>query len=223
METSSALESLAANIRIEHGRASALARDALDHALEAGRLLIEAKAKLTHGAWLPWLETNCPEIKKRQVQRYIRLAEKVPALSKASRETHLSIRGALALLSEPRAEPEALPFELDAETGAQGILRPSRRERIFIHVMPSDDAPDPDTGLGYFYLSALHSAPGEHVSSVDASKRPIRRDYVAMMLGYLCPRWREAEWSSQGFMPVDHNLWLYSDRRQWFEEEVLGR
>ena len=101
------LDSLAANIRIEHGRAVALARDALDHALKAGRLLIEAKAKLAHGAWLPWLETNCPEIQKRQVQRYIRLAEKVPALSKASRETHLSIRGALALLAESKPEQES--------------------------------------------------------------------------------------------------------------------
>lgn len=219
------LDNLATQIRLEHGRAMDLAKDALQHALEAGRLLIKVKTEVGHGNWLPWLGANCPEISTRQAQRYVRLAEKAPLLGDATRVSHLSIRGALALLSEPRAEPVALPFELDAETGAIGILRPSRREQITIHVMPSDDPPDPDTGLGYFYLSALHFNIGEgasDASSVDASKRPIRHDYVTRMLGHLCSGWREAEWGSQGFMPFDHNPWLYSSRRQWFELEVLA-
>ena len=55
------LASLAARIRAEHKAFIGLARKSLDHAFNAGNLLIEAKAKLDkHGQWLPWLRKHCP-------------------------------------------------------------------------------------------------------------------------------------------------------------------
>ena len=44
-------EQLTAAIRQEHEAASVAARSALEHALEAGRLLTEAKRKIPHGSW----------------------------------------------------------------------------------------------------------------------------------------------------------------------------
>ena len=51
----------------------------LKHAIECGRLLIEAKATLPHGAWLPWLEANV-SFGARQAQKYMRLADHADAL-----------------------------------------------------------------------------------------------------------------------------------------------
>jgi Protein of unknown function (DUF3102) len=90
------LDPLAVKIRAEHAAASAAARDAIGHAINAGRLLLEAKGKLKHGEWLPWLEKHC-ELSERQAQRYMRVAQKAPALLEANptRVSDLSMRGAL--------------------------------------------------------------------------------------------------------------------------------
>ena len=52
------LTDLAARIRVEHGAAASLG-DAARHAIAAGELLIEAKALVRHGQWLPWLRDHC--------------------------------------------------------------------------------------------------------------------------------------------------------------------
>ena len=52
------LSLLAAAINAEHRAAFGAAAKAIEHAAECGRHLIEAKALLPHGDWLPWLEAN---------------------------------------------------------------------------------------------------------------------------------------------------------------------
>ena len=54
----SALVSLASDINREHQFAFGKAREALEHARRAGELLIQAKAGVPHGEWLPWLAAN---------------------------------------------------------------------------------------------------------------------------------------------------------------------
>ena len=58
MNLPATLPALAADIRQHHeaGRRDAIAM--AEHWLEAGRLLIEAKAQIPHGGWAGWLETN---------------------------------------------------------------------------------------------------------------------------------------------------------------------
>jgi hypothetical protein len=56
------LADLAAQIEREHGFAVSAARNAVEHVVRCGRLLREAKAKLPHGQWLPWLEKHCPSV-----------------------------------------------------------------------------------------------------------------------------------------------------------------
>ena len=56
------------------GRLLAPPRRRSEHAAECGRRLIEAKALLPHGEWLPWLEANT-EVIPRQSQKYMRLAD----------------------------------------------------------------------------------------------------------------------------------------------------
>ena len=72
-------------------------RRGLEHALRAGELLIEAKAGLAHGQWLPWLKENCSDVSERSAQNCMRMAREVAKLepSNAKRVADLSFRDAL--------------------------------------------------------------------------------------------------------------------------------
>jgi Protein of unknown function (DUF3102) len=70
---SNSLTDLAARINTEHEAASEALRRSLDHAITAGTLLLEAKAQLSHGQWLPWLKTHC-HVPERTARLYMRLA-----------------------------------------------------------------------------------------------------------------------------------------------------
>ena len=72
-------------------------RSAVAHAIQAGELLIEAKAQVAHGEWLPWLEANCP-LSERQARNYMRLARNRQRVADLP-----TIRNAVALLAEPRS------------------------------------------------------------------------------------------------------------------------
>jgi Protein of unknown function (DUF3102) len=79
-------------------------QNALARAVEAGKLLIEAKVKYgQRGTWKAWLNGNC-ELSERTAQLYMQLAEgrsKIEAeLAKKDGATvaDLSLRGALSLL-----------------------------------------------------------------------------------------------------------------------------
>lgn len=102
------LNALAGQIKIEHEAAIGSARTALKHALRAGELLLEAKALVKHGQWLPWLSANV-DVSERQAQKYMQLALNRPALeAKAPSEADLTIGDALELIAKPK---EATPLE----------------------------------------------------------------------------------------------------------------
>src|SRR5258708_1445730 len=78
-DLSPSLERLATRIRKEQRAIEAAYWSAVDHAMAAGDLLIEAKRKLKHGEWLPWLTIHC-EISERVAQKYMLLARKRPEI-----------------------------------------------------------------------------------------------------------------------------------------------
>jgi hypothetical protein len=93
------LEAIASEIRKEVEAAEHAWQGAVTHAIRAGELLIEAKAQVRHGEWLPWIEANFPG-RPRTAQDYMRLARN------ARRVAYLpSVREAVAALSEPTGEP----------------------------------------------------------------------------------------------------------------------
>jgi hypothetical protein len=98
------LDALAVEINTEHEAALSAVRSGLHHAHRAGELLIEAKAALDHGAWLPWLAEHCPAVSERVAQMYMRVAQHWPALEAAAntkRVSHLPLREALTFLAKP--------------------------------------------------------------------------------------------------------------------------
>lgn len=67
------LNELASKIKQHHEEAITTARRSLDHAKEAGKLLLDAKAQLDHGKWLPWLKEI--GVKDRTARLYIQCAK----------------------------------------------------------------------------------------------------------------------------------------------------
>jgi hypothetical protein len=96
---SNSLPELAARIRAEHAATGAALKSSIDHSIAAGELLIEAKAKVPHGGWLPWLGDNCA-ISERTAQLYMRLAKNRSAIETQMRNSvaDLSLNEAAALL-----------------------------------------------------------------------------------------------------------------------------
>jgi hypothetical protein len=98
---SNSLADLAARIRTEHDAATVSMKAGVLHAIQAGALLIEAKEKLEHGQWLPWLKANC-EISERTAQQYMRLARHRDEIdTKSAEHADLPVSRALRLLAKP--------------------------------------------------------------------------------------------------------------------------
>lgn len=124
------LTDLASRINTEHAAVETSFRNGFEHAVECGRLLIEAKAKIPHGAWLPWLAMSCT-VSKRTVQVYMQLAKETPRLgSNAQHVAHFSLRQAIASVSRQVTTTAKLPapvvtkaLEESGDPAIQGALK----------------------------------------------------------------------------------------------------
>ncbi len=102
------LDDLASQIRIASSEAMRHANEATEGALLAGKLLLEAKAQIEHGAWESWVTANC-ELAPRTARAYMQLAKTVPALEDSNRQrvAVLPLREALkAIATDPTAPPK---------------------------------------------------------------------------------------------------------------------
>jgi hypothetical protein len=94
-------EDLATLIRREHEAASTAARSALEHALEAGRLLARAREGIGHGEWETFVRDRCG-IAPRTARLYLRLDANRERLANRQRVAGLTVREAARVLAEPR-------------------------------------------------------------------------------------------------------------------------
>lgn len=170
------LPELATSIRQEHHLAEQHAMQAVNHAMEAGRLLIEAKALCSHGQWLPWLADNF-EGSARTAQAYMRLYENRDALANTQSSAHLSIDGALKLLAEPKeAEPAT---KNDTVSHLPGWLPKGGDVALCVLNWIDTDMPSEFVEVqqvahapGYYYIACLIG------STLDWTSRGVRADYV---------------------------------------------
>lgn len=96
---SNRLPILAAEINQAHDQAIRAAQSTLKHAIAVGERLIEAKALVGHGKWLPWLIENCT-FSERMAQNYMRLAKHQDEVkSKSATVADLTVRAALDQLT----------------------------------------------------------------------------------------------------------------------------
>lgn len=82
-ETGLTLDDISQKVNAEHGQFLAKASTALEHGLRAGQLLIDAKAMVAHGEWLPWLKDSF-DGSHDVASKYMRAAESYPLLLAAN-------------------------------------------------------------------------------------------------------------------------------------------
>jgi hypothetical protein len=113
------LDTLAARINAEHRACETAVNAALEHALAAGDLLLEAKSKCPHGTWQGWLEENF-DGSVRTAQAYMRVAARRDEVEAAKTQSSapLSLDGALRALSAPKEEAQPSLAELEAKAEA---------------------------------------------------------------------------------------------------------
>jgi len=120
---SNSLTNLAARIRTEHAATSAAFKSSIKHAMAAGDLLIEAKAQLQHGRWLPWLRDHCT-ISERTAQLYMRVAKNRAMIETQIRNdvADLSLGEVAALLMLSSDVHKLLSFAKQADDISGGAL-----------------------------------------------------------------------------------------------------
>ena len=96
------LEDLAARINQAHDQVEQAFVSAVENALTAGKLLLEAKRQVEHGEFEAWVEDNF-EFSYRLARAYMRVARKLPELpdEKRQRAANMGLRGILKLLASP--------------------------------------------------------------------------------------------------------------------------
>lgn len=83
--------------------------------IEIGKRLLEAKAQLGHGEWLPWLREKV-DISERSAQNFMRLAREY---SKSADIADLGASKALALLALPESERSGFAAETHTVNGVE--------------------------------------------------------------------------------------------------------
>jgi hypothetical protein len=109
------LAHIASELRTEVAAVERSWRDVVGHAIRAGELLLEAKAAVGHGEWLPWLEANFPG-SERTARNYMRLATNRQHVADLP-----TVREAIATLTET-SDAEA-PRETDIEARIEAKVR----------------------------------------------------------------------------------------------------
>ena len=183
-------------------QATAKANQAMHHAIEAGKLLLEVKASLGHGQFGEWLEANV-KVSPRQAQRYMAAAEgksvRIRELtSKYDTVSHLPPPATARHddLTQWLGTPEFIP------TPGHWMLTVT--DEAAFHVLPSLEHP------GFFHVSKLYTTPavsfdpefhiyeGEQDSFFDGTKRPVLAVAVSSTLQHLgMAEPSKAEWSSK--------------------------
>ncbi len=109
-------------INLEHRLANNKATEAVQHATNCGLMLLQVKASLSHGEWLPWLageiENGRLEVKRSQAHTYMRVASNYQRAGNLLEAP--SIRAALELLTDKEpAEPQGELIDGEAERQAR--------------------------------------------------------------------------------------------------------
>ncbi len=106
--TEASLTDLAARIQAAHEAATTTMRQGCEHAIKAGRLLIEAKNQVPHGQWLRWLQKHC-QVSERMAQYYMTLARAFEA--NPQRVADLAMREAIKVITAPKRQRSAALME----------------------------------------------------------------------------------------------------------------
>lgn len=177
--------SLAAEITEAHALATKYADQAIEHAKRAGQLLLEVKAQLPHGEFLPWLAENV-SVSERQAQRYMRAARGKPVTARQIKNDTVSHLprwpkvGEFAMAETERGYIEVEPVEhapdfyqfvfvdgLSIDYCRHG-LRPARLEAMLANIVPPMLIPEGIGRLDWECFSADDDPLSAQIKRLDA-------------------------------------------------------
>ena len=224
--TTAIAEQLAGRIRAAHHAASTAAQTALGHALEAGRLLAEAREAVPHGGWGDYV-ASCG-IADRTASSYMRLYRERDRLGDRQRVADLSVRQATRLLAEPKAKAEAPPVVEGSIMGeAPAWYRPGHRHAgthpsgACFMVWPH---PAGEPWVHVFVVIPHDPASPDSGGLLEGPKRGIRVDRLSWLFDFKrgggLPDMRDPSWvigDPKAMTPEeiaaepDFNTWLFRD------------
>lgn len=158
----------AAEINRHHALAQVKANEAIGHARECGKLLLQVRQTLMHGEWLPWLRANTT-ISLRTAQRYLAVAEGRPAKKQIRQVAHLP---------DPLSLAASFAGGTEIPLGSIGLVEwkdPTGRPNVL--EMHPVLWPDGETrGLHYAHLEADDTPNGTYDSGANltTTRRPMR-------------------------------------------------
>lgn len=200
---------LAERINSEHDAAISAARKGFMHAIEAGRLLTEAKVLCAHGQWQKWLEDNFRG-SVRGAQAYMRLhAHRDELGSNAQTPALLTCEAALKMIATPRPEP--LPTFLPPPGNAAQVAVSGRLVYIHPHVMP-----------GYFFCGLADLESG----TVEYCRRGVSSAGVGLMLDRLGINGDAVDWIIKPADVWDYDHFAYEtaeEAQQDVSSHLVGR
>ena len=129
------LATLKDQINEEHKACTEAAQKGIQHALNAGRLLLDAKAQCEHGTWGKWLGDNF-DGSDRTARLYMQIADRWPEIesSKMATVANLGIRGVLESLAKPPPDREATIWLMPSEMWNLIAHPPSEADARFIQI-----------------------------------------------------------------------------------------
>lgn len=191
------LPHLAADIKAAHDAVGMNAKAMAEHALAAGRLLIEAKGKLNHGEFGPWLREHV-DISERTARRYMTLAK---SGVKTATVADLGINGAIEHCANVLKVP--LPNSGECVFGDDGA------HYLCVWHEPSDKQAE-------YLLAAIVGDNG-----ADGMYRGIRRGHLHnILLGWPADEFDYAGASYERIAYAERAEFLESMRRHFWAEEV---
>ena len=152
------------------------ALEAIQSAIECGKLLNQAKALVKHGDWLEWLQANT-KIGARQAQKLMRLAEHADeVLANANSQAHFTIDAALAAISTPKSSSAVpvTPLLKGAGVSKRGRLIGSELDGGAFVALQSDLAENRSRGDAGRILDAISTVKEIGTTPSDAARVVIR-------------------------------------------------
>jgi len=122
---------LAEQANRHHADAQAKAQEAVQHAIEAGRLLTEAKAQVAHGQWSTWLADNFIG-SARTAREYMKLSTRLDALPESKRQ-HAANLPSLRQALEAVTDGDSTSKQMSAETAQPSWLPTDENILAVVH------------------------------------------------------------------------------------------
>jgi hypothetical protein len=180
-----ALDELARRINASHRQCLKAVRGSLEHARQAGVLLLEAKEKVkaAGGSWERWAQENC-RFTLSTAQRYMRVADRYHRLLERGKDPgRLSLTSALRLLSggpgqADRPAPAACrPIKVGSQEEVRELDHKAGRLEL-----PADSAEQRFVGSRVAALAKQVLAAARRSELKDGHGRPVPRAEVAIAL-----------------------------------------